>query len=149
MCASWQDYDSFARDVLPTAEPGKELSRLNDNEPWGPANFAWLTRADRIASKTGKSITVDGKVYPSLQALAQAYGVVVSTLKYRLTQGLTPDEAVARPPGPTSRKNRPPVVLDGRVFISLQAAATYAAQAYGLSFDVARDRLRRNRPLSD
>lgn len=144
----WNDYDAFAADVGPTFEPGHELFRLDDRAPWGPENFRWITRADRLTLTHGRTLIAGGVEYDSVETLAAATGLGASTLRYRLGKGLSPDEAIARPIGPTSRKGRI-YHFDGVDYASLSAAAKAAAVRHGVSFDVARDRLRRGRGFGD
>lgn len=49
-----------------------------------------------------KAIHYDGKDYSSMTALAKAYGVSSSALRYRLRVGKSLDEAVKPPKGSTS-----------------------------------------------
>jgi hypothetical protein len=145
----WNAYDSFAADVRPTFKPGLELVRLDDAEPWGPGNFQWISRGQRVAHTHGKTLIVGGVTYDSVEALSAATGIRASTLRNRLSRGMSPDEAITSPIGPTSRKGRDAVIFEGAAYSSLSEAAKAAAEKYGVTFDVARDRLRRNRGFGD
>ncbi len=141
----WFDYDKFADDVRDGYRPELRLTRIRDDEPWGRGNFRWVSGRESVEKTHGESLVVDGVRYPSWQAVASAYGVSVSTLKHRVrVQGVSLDEAVRIAIGPTSRR---PCRVGVEVFPSLHQAAKYAASKYGLSYEVARDRLRRGRPL--
>lgn len=133
----------------PTFESGLELVRLDDAAPWGPNNVQWITRGQRVAHTLGKTLVAGGVEYDSVAALAVATGLGVSTLKYRLSKGMSPDEAIASPIGPTSWKVRDAFTFEGVSYSSLSAAAKKASDRYGVSFDVARDRLRRGRGFGD
>lgn len=143
-----ESYDAYAADVRPTFDPKLEMERLDETKPWGPGNFVWRSRSQRITRAKGVPISAGGKTYESIQALATAYDIGVSTLKQRLGRGMSPDAAVSVPLSATSRKGRAPFVFEGTPYASLSKAAEYAAQRYGISFDTARDRLRRGVPLS-
>lgn len=145
----WNDYDAFAADVRPTFGPGLELVRLDDTAPWGPDNVRWTTRGQRVAQTHGKPLVAKGVEYDSVEALAAATGIGASTLRYRLRKAMSPDEAIASPIGPTSRKGRDAFKFEGVAYSSLSEAARAAADQYGVSFDVARDRLRRGRGFGD
>ena len=60
---------------------------------------------------------------------------------------LSPEEAVTKSLGPTSTKRAKAVEIDGQVFPSQTQAARYAEKEYGITFDMARDRIRRGVPL--
>lgn len=145
----WNDYDAFAAYVRPTFEPGLELVRIDDTAPWGPDNIQWTTRSQRVTRTHGKTLVARGVEYHSVEALAAATGIGASTLSYRLRKGISPDEAIATPIGPTSRKGRDAFEFEGVAYFSLSEAARVAADRYGVSFDVARDRLRRGRGFVD
>lgn len=147
---SWiASYDAFAKDVRPTYDENLEMVRIDETKAWGPGNFTWTTRGQRVAQSHGASLTAGGVAYDSIQALAKASGIGTSTLKYRLGKGMSPDEAIVAPLGPTSRKGREPIVFEGVPYPSLNAAAKHAADRYGMSFDLARDRLRRGKGFGD
>lgn len=145
----WEDYDAFAADVRPTYDEDLEMVRIDAAKGWGPGNFAWITRAERIAQTHGKAIAAGGVAYKSVQALARASGVGVSTIKYRLSKGCSPDEAISGPFGPTSAKARASFMFEGVAYPSLSRAAKEAARLYGISFDTARDRIRGGRGFED
>lgn len=67
-------------------------------------------------------VTVDGVVYPSLAALADASGVTRSTISYRYRQGWRGEDLVKPIKAPNS--GRPvSVTLDGEFYKSLSALA--------------------------
>lgn len=143
----WLDYDAFKRDVLPSRADGLQLAQRHSHLPLGPDNFIWMPRQQIVERAHGKPVTIEGVVYGNLSAAAAAYGISTSTLKFRLNAGMTPDNAAAMGPGgKTSGKS---VVLDGSTFRSMNAAARYAADRYRVTFEVARDRLRRGRGFDD
>ena len=145
----WLNYDNFAADVRPGYREELRLVRLDITKPWGRENFKWVDRQEAVDVTHGKACTVEGKSFSSLTAAAHAYGISVSTLKYRVFElGMRIDDAVSQPLGPTSKSsNKALVIVDGLNFDTTNRAAKYAAPQYGLTVDQARDRLRRNIPL--
>jgi len=75
-------------------------------------------------------ITCNWVRYPSRAALARAYGLTQQTLSFRLSRGMTPEEAVAKPAG-AKRSGRPgqPVVCSGVTYESIRALA----KAHGMN----------------
>jgi len=149
ICASWKSYDNFAADVRDGYDPDLLLVRIDKSEPWCGGNVKWVTKQTAIEEIHGTQLIVEGKVYLSLNAVAREYGIGRTTLKNRLeVQGLTIDEAVRKSLAPTSKSLRKePIVIDGNEFPSINQAAKFAAKRYRLSFDQARDRIRRGVPL--
>jgi group I intron endonuclease len=149
ICASWKSYDNFAADVRDAYEPDLLLVRIDNSEPWCGGNVKWVTKQKAIEENHGTQLIAEGKVYPSLNAVAREYGIGRTTLKNRIeVQGLTIDEAVRKSLAPTSKSFRKePIVIDGNEFPSINQAAKFAAKRYRLSFDQARDRIRRCVPF--
>ena len=143
----WKDPEVYFEKVRPDLHPCEKwhLVRLDKNLPWGPENFKWMTEQEKIDFIHGETIRVFGKEYPSRKAVADAFDLGVSTLNYRLKNGMTPDEAVSQPLGPTSGR---PFTYQGRQFKSMNRAAQLLSEETGLPFNTVRDRLRRNKPMS-
>ena len=103
----WRDnYDIFKKDVGMMPKEGLRLIRINSEKPWGPGNWYWGDDTEFVQSIHGKPISVHGQTYPSIKALADAFGIGYSTLKNRIrVQKLSPDYAVDLPLGPTAGKH--------------------------------------------
>jgi group I intron endonuclease len=149
ICPGWKSYDKFAADVRDGYDPDLFLVRIDKSKPWCGGNVKWVTKKTAIEEIHGKQLIVEGKVYPSLNAVAREYGIGRTTLRNRIeVQGLTIDDAVRKQLSPTSKSIRKdPIVIDGNEFPSINQAAKFAAKRYRLSFDQARDRIRRGVPL--
>jgi group I intron endonuclease len=149
ICARWSDYDNFSADVRDGYDPNLSLVRIDESKPWCGENVRWISKQEAIERVHGTELVVEGKTYPSLNAVAREYGIGRTTLKNRLeVQGLALDEAVRKELAPTSKSLRKaPVVVDGNEFPSINQAAKFAAKRYRLSFGQARDRVRRGVPL--
>jgi len=104
----WRDnYDIFRKDVGQIPKEGLRLIRINSEMPWGPENWYWGNDTEFVQSIHGKPISVHGKSYPSIKALADAFGIGYSTLKNRISvQKLPPEYAIDLPLGPTTRNHR-------------------------------------------
>lgn len=140
--AEWMtDYERFKADVSPVP-PDMELVRRCPNEPWGPDNFEWVSTQTKIERVHGTALTVNGVIYPSLNAVARAHGIGASTLKNRVNeQGMSVEAAIAAPLAPTSfRHAGKPIMVDGREFRSKRQAILYIAETRGISEDQAKYR---------
>ncbi|WP_110985515.1 hypothetical protein [Acaryochloris thomasi] len=113
--------------------------------PWQVDNVEWVSVQSKVERVHGKVQTAFGKEYPSIKALAEAFGLGTSTLKYRINnQGMTPEEAVTKPKGPSSGKS---FEYQGIRYKSRHAAAVALAPKYNLTYHQAKDRLTRKVPL--
>lgn len=101
----------------------------------------------RLYSTTPSPLTVDGVTYPSVSAVARAYGVSETAIRTRLKKGQTIAQIVAdRSPIVHKIENVPQnrscheIVIEGQIFRSYAAAAKY----YNISPKIFRQRITRN-----
>jgi hypothetical protein len=80
-------------------------------------------------------ITIQGKVYPSVNAFAKAYGVEVGLVRNRLRYKWTPEQAVEIQPRPNP--NGRTVTVDGITYASIKEAAL----AFNIPFPTLANRL--------
>ena len=136
------DYDKFKIDVSPVPAD-MQLVRKRPAEPWGQGNVEWVSIQTKVERVHGKGLVVHGVAYPSITAVANAHGIAVSTLKFRVNQkGMTVEQAIVAPLGPTSfgRANQP-IMVDGREFSSKRSAILYIAKSRGITEHQAKYRL--------
>lgn len=128
------DYDRFKADVSPMPV-GMELVRKRPTEPWGPGNVEWVSIQTKVERTHGNELTVNGMVYPSLNAIAKAHGIGISTLKNRINQqGMSVEQAIAAPLGTTSYKQADQrIMVDGQEFRSKRKAILYIAETRGIT----------------
>ncbi len=150
----WNSFEAFAEDVGPD-RPECDLERQDAARPYGPGNFAWVDRDQRRAEvlsakakkaraaeekRKAQEVIVEGVAYRGLYALAKAHGLPASTVRLRVRQGSTPEDAVLSPN--KNAEAAKPVTLDGRDFQSLSAAFRYVEARYGVRENAMRERLR-------
>lgn len=143
----WENYDLYKHDVMDGYREDLNLIRKDETHPWGKENYKWVTHQEKIDAKHGKKCIVDGHEYSSLKAVADKYNIRYSTLKYRINKrGMSLEDAVSVPMSKTSKyaNNRMVCVFD-RKFDSINAAAKFAAEELSISFEKARDRIRRGK----
>jgi hypothetical protein len=128
------DYDRFKADVSPVPV-GMELIRKQPAEPWGPGNVEWVSIQTKVERTHGKALMLNGVAYPSLNAVAKAHGIGVSTLKNRVNlQGMSAEQAIAAPLAPTSyRQASQPIMVDSQEFRSKRKAILYIAETRGIT----------------
>lgn len=141
-----ESFDAFETDVEPSREKGLELVRKDSDRPWGPRNFEWVSTSEKVARTHGTQVVIGGRTYKTIRAAAEAHGLGVSTLKYRLSKGLSIEEAVSAPLGATSFRNpRLPLVVDGLRFRSKRQAILYIARSRKLTEGQAKYRFEQGR----
>jgi hypothetical protein len=139
--ARWKEsYKTFKADVQPF-DPARRLIRLSDKRPWGPKNFEWVDTRAAVERSHGTRISAFGVTYPSLRAVAQHFGLGVSTLKDRIgRQSLSIEAALKEPLSNTSYRRQSAPVVDGRSFRSKRQAILYLAESRGWTEDQAKYR---------
>ena len=144
----WLEYDNFKNDTLQTYNPALCLTRKDETLPWGKNNFEWTTKKERVTRTFGEKYILKGIVYNSLTAVAEKYGINLTTLKYRISKlNMNIEEAVNKKLGKTSKNNRGGFIFEGIHFDSANKANIYAAQKYNISLSKAKDRITRGLPL--
>ena len=138
----WMSAEAWMRDIAPDKHEGEHLVHIDKTKPFAPGNVQWMTVAEERAHQSGISIPCFGRIYPTKQALADAYGIGYSTLKYRLACGMTPEEAVSKELGPTSGKRQ---IVSGKTFPSLFAVSV----EYGINYGTLKSRVESGMLLED
>jgi len=87
LCSRWRSFERFSADIgapddYSSPYPGKSLCRIDNTAPFGPSNYRWITRAEKAAEVTARSIEYNGKKFLSFANLAKATGIAASTLIY-------------------------------------------------------------------
>ncbi|MZR31475.1 GIY-YIG nuclease family protein [Sneathiella litorea] len=142
----WQNYDNWSADVLPSYIEEYQLVRIDDTKAWEIENFKWVTIQQKVERVHGKGYWIFNNYYPSKKSVSKKFNIAVSTFTYRVEKlGLSPEEAVSRELGLTSTKGLK-FEFEGESYPSQTAAARILAKQHIISFDRARDRIRRNIP---
>ncbi len=92
----------------------------------------------KVTQKPRKSVVIEGKEFVSLSQAADAYGIKVGTLSYRIRKGWTPDQAVGIDPPPDNNPLHNVVEFDGYKFSSLQKASDF----FGVNVNSVRYRMK-------
>jgi hypothetical protein len=139
-----ESYDAFKADVESGYDSDLELVRIDSSLPWGPKNFEWLPTQKKVERLCGRRLTVGETEYPSLKAVAEAFGIGLSTLKDRLfRQEMSPDEAVGAQLGATSyRSSGCGFTVEGELFRSKRQAILFLIETKGLSEHRAKEFIR-------
>ncbi|WP_194427710.1 tyrosine-type recombinase/integrase [Chromobacterium sp. Rain0013] len=97
---------------------------------------------DMSPAKSSINWVLNGTIYQSAVAVAQAFGVTTSIIHYRIKRGWTPEQIVGlTPPPEKNSQNREkigtPIVITGQKFNTVKEAS----QHYGLNYSIVKNRL--------
>ena len=105
-CEEWKDFDNFMKWSLSNGfkeekdERGKNLlslDRIDNNKNYCPENCKWSTRIEQARNKyTNKNYEYKGKTY-CLTALAEMSAVGIDSIRRRIKQGWSIEDAVDTP----------------------------------------------------
>ena len=99
VCAHWRDsFENFWADMGPTYLEGLSLDRVDNDGGYAPENCAWVTplsQARNRRNSVGKVQTPAGPLY--IEEVAEKFGIPKSTVRYRVTAGLSGEALVAPP----------------------------------------------------
>jgi len=149
ICSEWaileddKGYENFKRDMGFPPNNEYKLGRLDITKPHSKDNSRWMTSQEEREIFSGVEITAFGICYPSYSALANEYGIKLTTLLYRLSKGLSPEEAV----NPHTKTSPKVTKYDGIEFKSKSEMLNYAAKKYNITVGQAKDRYARGLPF--
>lgn len=105
-----------------------------------------MPRGEIVARDHGCTFEAFGKTWPTQQAALDEYGIKRNVFQHRIKAGMSIEEALVAPLGPTSAKR---FEFEGEVFKSRNNACEILSQRYGMTPHQVKDRLVRNIPLSE
>ncbi|WP_300380398.1 GIY-YIG nuclease family protein [Henriciella sp.] len=143
---AWLDYNQFKSDIGTIDQSGLMLTRSDESRPWGPDNWTLMSSKQVVRRTHGKKFAAFGKTWTTKQAALDAHGVRRNVFDYRIKSGMSVEEALTAPLGPTSAK---PFKFEGEVFRSRNSACEELAKRYGMTTHQVKDRLVREIPLAD
>ena len=97
-CDEWKQFEPFYEWSMNNGyEKGKKLIRKDSDEAFSPENCHWgAEKAKYQPKKKRPRYEVFGEML-YINEMAGKYGILPETLRYRMKQGLTPEEAVTIP----------------------------------------------------
>lgn len=101
VCSEWlENFESFYRDLGPRPGPGFSLDRVDNNLGYFAGNCRWSTKKEQANNVRHNRVLIFNGEPLTLAEAADKFKIKYSTLKRRLDQGLSPEEAVTRPVRP-------------------------------------------------
>ncbi|WP_158514353.1 GIY-YIG nuclease family protein [Nioella sediminis] len=142
---AWLEYDAWKLDVAKLVGNGR-LTRIDESRPWEPGNCVRLDHREIVRRTHGQAFSALGQTWATKQDALDAYGIARNTFDLRLRAGLSVDEALTRPLGPTSKA---PITVDGECFESRNQACLALSARYGMTPDQVKDYLVREIPTAE
>lgn len=94
VCERWQTYSVFLDDVGRRPTSGHNLSRLDDTQPFDPANVAWLTSKQVSRNKKNAVKVFCRGEHLNVKEWSERSGVQYSTIRARLASGWDAEAAI-------------------------------------------------------
>jgi hypothetical protein len=100
VCSRWREsFENFFVD-MGTRPPGKTIDRIRVDGNYEPSNCRWATALEQAANTSvAVMLTARGKTQPT-GVWAREVGISQACIRYRLSKGLSHEEAIFRPARP-------------------------------------------------
>lgn len=106
VCERWRKYEAFAADMGPRPSPAHSIERINNDGPYAPDNCRWATGREQQRNKrTSRFLKIQGEIL-TMAEWAERVGMNYFTLRGRLRNGWTPEDAIAAPVRPMVQRRR-------------------------------------------
>ena len=99
VCERWLGAEGMLHfyEDMGTPPLNKTLDRINNDGPYSPENCKWSTAKEQCRNTRRNSIVeINGDKMCLVEALEKV-GMLLSTYKYRVKKGMTPEEALTTP----------------------------------------------------
>lgn len=106
VCQRWLDsFEAFLADVGTRPGPGYSLDRYPDGDgDYEPGNVRWATAQQQVDnSRLPRMLTANGRTM-CVSHWAREIGMTDTGIRYRLARGMSPEDAVSKPPQKTGRR---------------------------------------------
>ncbi len=96
VCEKWLTFEGFWDDMKDGYDVSLTIDRIDNDGNYEPENCRWATN-EQQANNTSTNIkyTINGKPY-TVSQLSRQYNIPVETLRSRIKNGLTPEEAISK-----------------------------------------------------
>lgn len=97
VCARWQDFDNFKKDMGEQPDKGYQLDRINNDGDYEPSNCRWATTAEQASNRrSNRLVTVFGRTQ-NIKQWADEFGIKARTVRARLDYGWSPEAVFTKP----------------------------------------------------
>lgn len=103
VCETWNDFETFKRDMGPRPTPRHQIDRIDNDKGYGPDNCRWVTVEEQANNRANSSrVTFNGKTQ-SITQWAREIGIGPKTIHHRLKHGWPVELALTHK---VSKRNR-------------------------------------------
>jgi len=97
VCAEWDDFEVFFRDMGPKPSPRHSLDRIDNDGPYAPWSCRWATATEQLRNRrTTVRLTHEGQSLTLVQWSAVT-GIPYTVLKDRVRYGWSAERALSQP----------------------------------------------------
>ena len=97
LCAEWEDFAAFHREVGDRPTPRHSIDRMNNERGYEPGNCKWSLPHEQMTNRRcTRFVNVDGEKVP-LATLAKKYSIPANTLRGRILKGWPVAKALTTP----------------------------------------------------
>lgn len=132
VCEPWRaSFEAFLEAMGPRPSSQHSIDRFPDmNGPYSPQNCRWATKQEQARNRrTNKFLTHNG-ITQTLGEWATTHGLSLQTLRHRLLDDWSIEEALTTPARPLNATDIPTVFTHNGVTQSLAAWAKHAGMSY-------------------
>lgn len=99
VCERWRkSFVDYLSDIGPRPSPKHSLDRIDNNGNYEPGNVRWSTYKEQALNRHNSWHLTIGEVTKPLADWASEFGINKETVRYRISRGMSPQEALTRPP---------------------------------------------------
>lgn len=94
ICDRWLQSKNFMTDMLPTYKDGLTIERIDNDGDYSPDNCRWATLEEQMRNRCNSSYVKYGDKEYYLKDLAKEQGLLVETVRARISRGWTPEQLI-------------------------------------------------------
>lgn len=97
VCADWQEFEHFWRDMGATWAPGLSIDRIDVNGPYEKGNCRWATDVQQANNKRNNAMVETPWGRLTKAEAARRAGISYTALKHRISRGWPADRIFSEP----------------------------------------------------
>lgn len=97
VCAEWDDFTVFLRDMGLRPSPAHDLDRIDNNAGYSKANCRWILHRGNVNNKRSNRVIEFRGESKTIAEWARALGMNYRTLNNRINRGWSPERALSEP----------------------------------------------------
>lgn len=141
----FEDYDAFKAASLALEGVG-DLTRIDTDKPWGPANICLMSNQEIVDRSHGKEFKVGELIFHTKEAALKHFGIPRNVFDHRIKKGWSDERAITEPLG---KNRKQPFSFCGVDYPSKSECCRVLAKIHGRTPDQIKDYLYRKLAIED